>query len=206
VSNKSDKACINMKYHLEDNSPMPDNRLVMLVFFIIITILQPIVWVVDMGVDMVDKVTNRNFKFGKDIKPKIRILNFMFVGGIGYIINMAIYYPLMLIFKSDVTFLNTHFYLPPFLISTFIAATSNYLINKAWTFKDKETYKQSYIRYMLACAITVFFDIILLFLLVDYGHIYPAVAAALAILIMFITRYFVVNRWVWKERNNNTSV
>lgn len=185
-----------IKYHLVDNSPIPDNGWAFLIMFIFILLVQPIFYIFD----LYDKVTNKNSKVGKGINPKYRILNFMFVGGIGYIINMAVYYPLMLVFKSDVTFLHTHFYLPPFLISTFIAATSNYLINKAWTFKDKGRYKQSYIRYMSACAITVFFDIILLFVLVDYGHIYPVISAALAILIMFIARYFIVSKWVWKVK------
>src|SRR5574343_511280 len=96
----------------------------------------------------------------KRLLAKYRILNFMVVGGIGYIINVSLYYPLMLVFKSEVVFLDTHFYLPPFLISTFIAATSNYYLNKKWTFGGIERYKQSYIRYMLAMGVTVFFDII----------------------------------------------
>lgn len=172
-----------IKYHLVDNSPVPDNTLAMLMLLGYILVIQPIFWVTD----IYDRVVK-----------KYRIFNFMLVGGIGYIINMAVYCPLMLVFKSDVTFLNTHFYLPPFLISTFIAATSNYLMNKVWTFKDKERYKQSYIRYLLACSVTVLFDIVLLFILVDYGHLYPMLAAALAILVMFIARYFVVKKWVWK--------
>jgi putative flippase GtrA len=136
----------------------------------------------------------------KKLFYKYRILNFMLVGGIGYIINMAVYYPLMLVFKNEVTILNTHFYLPPFLISTYIAATSNYLLNKRWTFNDKDRQKQSYIRYLVACAFTVCLDIVLLFILVDYGHLKPELAVALALLVMFILRYIVVKKWVWKEK------
>jgi len=139
-------------------------------------------------------------EFVKRLFRKYRILNFMVVGGIGYFVNLAVYYPLLLVFKSEVTFLNTHFYLPPFLISTYVAATANYLLNKRWTFGDLERQKQSYVRYLLAVAVTVFFDIILLFILVDYGHIQPELAVALALLVMFILRYVVVKKWVWKEK------
>ncbi len=129
---------------------------------------------------------------------KYRLLNFMIVGGIGYIINMAIYYPLTLVFNREVTFLGSHFYLPPFLISTYIAATSQYFMNKAWTFNDMEKYSQSYVRYLSAVAVTVIGDIAILCLIVDFGHLQPILAAAIAILIMFMARYIIVKRWVWR--------
>ncbi len=50
---------------------------------------------------------------------RYRILSFMFVGGIGYFVNMAVYYPLTLWFKDKVLFLGQEFYLPPFLISSY---------------------------------------------------------------------------------------
>lgn len=43
---------------------------------------------------------------------KFQILNFMLVGGIGYAINMLIYWPLTLVFKNEVSFLGQQFYLP----------------------------------------------------------------------------------------------
>jgi len=140
--------------------------------------------------------------FIKGLFYKYRILNFMLVGGIGYFINLAVYYPLLLVFRDEVTLFNTHFYLPPFLISTYVAATANYLLNKKLTFNGMERHKQSYIRYLLAVAVTVFFDIILLFVLVDYAHIPPELAVVLALLVMFILRYVVVKKWVWKEKKN----
>lgn len=131
---------------------------------------------------------------------KYQILNFMIVGGIGYVVNMAIYYPLTLVFDKEVTFLGSHFYLPPFLISTYVAMTVNYLMNRAWTFKNNKEYSQGYLRYLTSCSTTVIGDIGLLFVLVDFGHLHPMVAAALAILVMFITRYSIVKRFVWKPK------
>jgi len=135
----------------------------------------------------------------KEILVKHRILEFMLVGGIGYSINMAIYYPLTLVFKSDVLILGQHFYLSPFLISSCVAITSNYFMNKAWTFKDKDTQKQSYLRYLSTYIVTVIAEIVLLWLMVDFGHLQPSLAAAIAILIMFLSRYTVVKRWVWHK-------
>jgi len=135
---------------------------------------------------------------------KYRLLNFMIVGGIGYIINMALYYPLTLVFNKEVTFLGSHFYLPPFLVSSYIAATCQYFMNKAWTFGDMEKYSQSYFRYLSAVAVTIIGDLAILAVIVDFGHLRPELAAALAILIMFMARYFIVKRWVWKGSQGNT--
>jgi putative flippase GtrA len=134
---------------------------------------------------------------------KYRLLNFMIVGGIGYIINMALYYPLTLVFSKEVTFLGSHFYLPPFLVSTYIAATCQYFMNKAWTFGDMQKYSQSYLRYLSAVAVTVIGDIALLAVIVDFGHLRPELAAALAILVMFLFRYSIVKRWVWQDSRDN---
>jgi len=136
---------------------------------------------------------------------KYRLLNFMIVGGIGYIINIASYYPLTLVFKSEVTFLSSHFYLPPFLISTYIAATTQYFMNKAWTFGDMARYSQGYLRYLSAVAVTAIGDIILLYIFVDFGHLQPVLAAAVAILVMFLFRYSIVKRWVWRDSRDNTA-
>ena len=135
---------------------------------------------------------------------KYRLLNFMIVGGIGYIINMGLYYPLTLLFNKEVSFLGSHFYLPPFLISTYIAATCQYFMNRAWTFDDMEKRSQSYLRYLSAVAVTVLGDIAVLALIVDFGHLQPELAAAIAILIMFMARYSIVKRWVWRGSDNNT--
>ena len=58
---------------------------------------------------------------------KFQILNFMVVGGIGYVINMAAYWVLLRVFHGaeTTTFLGQHFYLPPFVLSSLLAIVSN---------------------------------------------------------------------------------
>src|SRR5208283_2283363 len=68
----------------------------------------------------------------KSLLKKYQVLNFMLVGGIGYIINMGLYYPLTILFRSETTILGQHFYLPPFFISSFVAISCNYAMNKRW--------------------------------------------------------------------------
>jgi dolichol-phosphate mannosyltransferase len=133
---------------------------------------------------------------------KFRILNFMFVGGIGYAINMLTYWPLTLIFKTEVAFLGQHFYLPPFVISSLVAIVCNYELNKVWTFKGWSEQRLGSLRYLSMALVTLLIDMALLCALVDYCKLAPVPAAALAILIVFIVRYAIARRWVWSENSS----
>ena len=129
---------------------------------------------------------------------KIRMFNFMFVGGCGFLLNLAIYNPLTVLIHSKITFLNQVFYLPALLISTPIVIAFNYALNKKWTYRDFPAKSLSLARYEFMGLCTAVFDMIVLFLLVHYGHIFYLVAMVLAAIIMFSIRYFISNRWVWK--------
>jgi dolichol-phosphate mannosyltransferase len=132
-----------------------------------------------------------------------RILNFMLVGGLGYIINMGIYYPLTLVFKNEVSFLGQHFYLPPFVISSLVAISCNYYLNKVWTFRGRQARILSFFRYLGMAVTTLLFDMLVLFALVDYGGIKPIPAAAIAILVGFAIRYLIANKWIWGKRRES---
>ena len=131
---------------------------------------------------------------------RFRVLNFMVVGGIGYVVNMGLYYPLTLVFKTEVTFLGSHFYLPPFVISSCVAIVCNYLMNKKWTFGDRKAKSLSFARYFGMAAVTLILDVVLLFVLVDYLHFWNVLAAAVAILVVFAVRFIVASYWIWGTR------
>lgn len=130
---------------------------------------------------------------------KYRILNFMVVGGIGYAVNLLTYWPLTLVFKNEVSFLGQNFYLPPFVISSFIAIVCNYTLNKLWTFRGWGEQKLGGLRYFSMAAATLLLDMAFLYVLVSWGKLPPVPAAALAILIVFIVRYLIARSWVWSE-------
>ncbi len=129
---------------------------------------------------------------------KYRMLSFIFVGGIGYVVNMALYYPMILLFQSDTNIFGQHFYLPPFLLSSLAAITSNYYLNKRFTFGDRHTASFGYWRYLSMALITLVADTALLAFMVDVLSIPPVSAAAVAILLVFIARYGVAKRWIWR--------
>jgi putative flippase GtrA len=92
---------------------------------------------------------------------RVRIVSFMIVGGIGYIINIGIYYPLTIIFKEQVVFLGQQFYLPPYLISSIVAITSNYYLNRLLTFKDSEEKTFGMLKYISAYLISLPIEVVL---------------------------------------------
>ena len=136
---------------------------------------------------------------------KYQILNFMVVGGIGYVINIGLYSLLLLIpaLKSvQWNFLgkNQHNYILPFLISSLVAIVSNYLMNRASTFKGWKEQKGGFRRYMIMAIATLVLDTALLFVFVRYGNFPYVPAAMLAVLINFTIRYLIARSWVWKQR------
>jgi len=131
---------------------------------------------------------------------KWRMLPFMIVGGIGYFVNMAVYYPLTLWFEETVTFLGQEFYLPPFVVSSYIAITSNYLLNKMFTFKGYQVKKAGYVKYLTTCSASLPIEMALIFLFVRFLGFMPIVAVAVAILIVFVGRFWVVSRIVWHKK------
>jgi putative flippase GtrA len=133
---------------------------------------------------------------------RIRILNFMFVGGIGYIVNMGFYYPLTHIFKDQATFLGQEFYLPPYFISSIIAITCNYYLNRIITFKDSKEAKLGMLKYMSTYLFSLPIEVIFIFLIVRFMKLEPVIAAALAILIVFLGRYLTVKTVVWKLKSD----
>jgi putative flippase GtrA len=131
---------------------------------------------------------------------KFQILNFMVVGGIGYLINMGAYWLLLRVFKgTETTFLGQHFYLPPFVLSSLLAIVSNYELNKVWTFRGWSEHSVGFLRYLSMALLTLLLDMAALWALVDWGKLTPILAAAVAIAIVFVIRYLIAKRWIWSR-------
>lgn len=130
---------------------------------------------------------------------KYRILNFMIVGGIGSVVNIGIYYPLTLISKNEVTFLGNHFYLLSFVVSSLVAIFCNYYFNKLWTFNDRKAKKLSLLRYFGMALVTLILDMFLLFIFTDYTKIEPIFSAMLAIIVVFILRFIIADKLIWRK-------
>ena len=131
---------------------------------------------------------------------KIRIFNFMFVGGCGFLLQTALYYPLTLLIHNSIKFFDQVFYLPALVIVFPIVIAFNWWMNKKWTYRDVETKKLSLGRYEVMGLSTAVFDMVLIFLMVQFGHVFYLLAMVLAACVMFLMRYFIANRWIWNTK------
>ncbi|MDD5190644.1 MAG: glycosyltransferase family 2 protein [Dehalococcoidales bacterium] len=135
---------------------------------------------------------------------KYQILNFMIVGGLGFIVNILILnalikWPPAPWFTVKGSFLGTEYYLLPFFLSSLVAIIFNYLLNKYWTFKGWTEKKLGGLRYFVMAGATLLLDMLALWAFVRFGKIPPVPAAALAILLVFIVRFLIARKWVWAE-------
>ena len=146
---------------------------------------------------MLANTMHKFIRFGLTCLDRYQILNFMLVGAIGFCINLGLYYPLTLVFKSNVEFLGQHFYLPPFVISSLAGICSNYQLNKAWTFRRMKAKSFALTRYLSMAVGTLMVDLVYLWLLVDYGGLPPIAGAAVALNVAFVMRYLIARTWVW---------
>ena len=74
----------------------------------------------------------------------------------------------------------------------------HYILNKYWTFKGHESRGLSFLKYLSMALVTLVLDMALLFVLVQYGKLPPTLGAALAIMVVFVVRFTIAKRWIWK--------
>lgn len=121
---------------------------------------------------------------------KKRILKFAICGGIGGLVQIAVFH---LLFTLNVTV--SLAYTLAFVVST----TVSYVLNMIWTFKDNESNSKSYYKYMYSMAITFLIGQGLIYLSINVLNINHIIANALVILIIFPINYLISKRIVWSK-------
>ena len=139
----------------------------------------------------------------------------MLVGGLGFCVQPYYLLSINILIHNSIKFLNQVFYLPALLITAPIVIAFNYWMNKKWTFKGEETKALSLGRYETMGLSTMIFDLFIIYGLVHYVHIFYLIAMVIATIVMFLGRYFIANKWIWKTntkvgtkkcQNNNYAV
>ena len=130
---------------------------------------------------------------------KIRIFNFMVVGGLGALIGtLLIYWPITILIHNRVTVLGQIFYLPGLIPSSIVSMTFNYYMNNKWTYRGCSARQLSLLRYYVMGSTTWIFDMMLLVIFVRYCHIYYLLALLIATIVMFLVRYVISGKWIWR--------
>jgi dolichol-phosphate mannosyltransferase len=128
---------------------------------------------------------------------------FYTVAASGLLINYLVSFMLADNVANSVKSLSNLWYLQATLIGIIISITSNFFLNKIWTFEDKDlsvvkTLKQ-YCSFAGISAVAATIQLLLLYLLVvEYGLQYR-VSLVLAIAIASISTFLLNKKWTFRE-------
>lgn len=131
-----------------------------------------------------------------------KYLKFAFIGGIGALINLAIFWVLIEIFYVN--------YLLAAVISFSVAVTTNFLLNRAWTFRSKGRIRVQYLQFMVVSIAGLMLNLIILKFLVeeffpwiglsgDRASLMETFSNFLAILFVSVFNFFVNSFWTFSE-------
>jgi len=136
---------------------------------------------------------------------KFRMLRFMIIGAIGTLVNLLVLF-LIEHFVLHSTF-ESHWgiaaanrsYLVALIPAFLLSVVSNYLLNNLWTFREKTAGKIGFPKYLLMASTTLPIDISLIYALTEYAGLYYLLSALLTTIIMFVVRYKISGRWIWRK-------
>ena len=120
-------------------------------------------------------------------------IKFAIVGLLGTIINLAILYSFTEFFGI--------FYLYSAIVAFIVAATTNYIFNKTWTFKERlrENIGRKYIQFFIVSVVGLIVNLGFLYLFTEYFKLYYIVSQIIAILIGFIINFIGNKIWTFSK-------
>ncbi len=136
---------------------------------------------------------------------KYRWLRFGMVGAAGTVVNLSSLYLLntFVIHKAFTTLWSDvaadRSYLIAFIPAFLLSVTNNYTLNNLWTFRERSAGKVGFGKYLLMASITLPLDMALLYMLTEYLGLFYVLSAAIAILIVFVVRYTIAGKWIWRK-------
>lgn len=125
----------------------------------------------------------------------IQFFKFCIVGAIGTGVNLAILYSLVEWFHI--------WYMTAAVVAFIGATTSNYILNKIWTFRYKllETHATiySYLKFISVSIIGLVINLAILYVLVNNFHIWYIYAQVIAILVAVMWNYTGSKKWAFSD-------
>jgi dolichol-phosphate mannosyltransferase len=120
-------------------------------------------------------------------------VKFGFVGGIGTLVNIAILY--LLTEKAGV------YYMISSIFSFIIAMSSNFILNKIWTFKEnvKLEIRKKYLQFSLVSVSALLVNLLFLYIFTEVLGIYYIISQILAIGIALIINFFGNKIWTFSK-------
>ncbi|MDI6916168.1 MAG: glycosyltransferase family 2 protein [Thermoplasmatales archaeon] len=122
-----------------------------------------------------------------------QFFKFCIVGGIGVLVNICVLYSL-------VEFLYL-WYMFAAVVAFVVAVSSNFVLNKIWTFKEKSKgikVAGQYSKFFIVCIIGLLINLGVLYILVQYGNMWYVLAQLVAIGVATLNNFVGSKFWVFK--------
>ena len=141
------------------------------------------------------RLINSAWYFVYHYLDKYRWLRFGIVGGIGSLIHFTVLF-------GFTRFVGL-WYILSAVLAVFVAATSNYILNQVWTFKEKNIQRKTigWLKYLASSSIFDSVYLILLAFLTEVVGFWYLFSAFISLLIVFPLRYNVSRLWIWGDLN-----
>jgi dolichol-phosphate mannosyltransferase len=122
---------------------------------------------------------------------------FFTVGASGLVVNYAASYLLSTIIPNI-------WYIQATLFGIIISITSNFLLNKIWTFEDRDFSARHFLRqyslFMALCTLGAVIQLSLVYLFVEYSHIQYAVSLIMAVSIASLSNFLLNKKITFGEK------
>jgi putative flippase GtrA len=122
-----------------------------------------------------------------------QFITFSIVGTIGLFINLTIVFVLTEYFKF--------YYMISAIFAFMVAVTSNYLLNKTFTFKEKlnSKFTHKYIKFFGVSIIALCINLVFLYLITEFLHFYYLISQTISIGIAMLINFFGNKNWTFKK-------
>ncbi|MEK6860293.1 MAG: GtrA family protein [Nanoarchaeota archaeon] len=123
----------------------------------------------------------------------IQFLKFIIIGIINTLVNLSVFYIL-----TDVIGV---YYMVSAVIAFMFAVTNSFILNKTWTFEEHLNYKTSskYFKFIVISVIALVFNLILLYVLVEYFAVNHMIAQVCGVFLNFLINFFGNKLWTFKK-------
>jgi len=133
--------------------------------------------------------------FGRIREKKVvrEFVKFGVVGGMGTLINIAVLYLLTEKFGL--------YYMVSAVFSFMIAISHNFVLNKAWTFKEnvKEEIGKKYFQFVFANVLVLIVNLSLLYFFTEFFGLYYIFSQLLATFITLFLNFFINKAWTFSS-------
>lgn len=141
-----------------------------------------------------------------NIMPKLfshstikEFIKFGIVGAIGTFVNLSILY-----FLTEIVNI---YYIISEIIAFSASVINNYILNKKWTFNEKlkENIGRKYFKYVITCLLSLFVNLFILFILVEFYDFWYIFAEIVAIGGAFLINFVGNKLWTFNNKSMELS-